>query len=430
MTPPDAGTDDHEFAMTRRKIINSMKSLAEDEFFALVQPAQLQIPHDARQDADEHVNKNPPATESKLKGRKAQEQHVGHVDSEMEQRLDSCLAAQTLGSALDVVAAKVNGSEMPGPNDLYICVNYTRIVKSTRDSVFSQHVNKDLGESNVKIARAVLKQVDLTANPVSLAHANAAPEYQLLKISQLMKDLERPGHDHTYDDSPRTNGWHDDEEMANGIAESNGDIHREDIMQCLEVVVEGPYGVLKGDSGDIWRLYTTGLRKYLIRQEIMKIARQRVGGIGVRLIRILIDKGRLDEKLIQETGLLSAKDMRQTLSALHTMGFIELQEVPKDAQRQPNRTMYLWFYDEVRVQKALLEELYKTMARLYERLQHERGKMKPTLEKVARLGCEGREEDYMIPAEVLLLQQYQRKETWLLGEISRLDDSVALLRDL
>merc|ERR1712098_261945 len=146
-------------------------------------------------------------------------------------------------------------------------------------------------------------------------------------------------------------------------------------------------------------------------REILNLISARIGPTGMRLVRMLIDKGKLDEKLLQEMGLLSAKEMRQALAELQTLGLIELQEVPREPQRQPNRTIFLWFYDALRARDLLLGQLYKSMARCYQRLQVvERERMRATLDKIERDDVKDRIEEVVVGAEKVALEQFQAKE--------------------
>lgn len=418
---------------TRGRIIDSIKSLVQDDFFVQVRPAQFQIRSDLRQDADDHVVKHPPSTaDSKLKGKKAQEQQYEFVNAELEQRLDSYLPPQVVKAQLDGISAQQNGTDMPDVDDLHISINFAKAVKGLRNRVLVDYVRRTLGEHCAKVAAATFSHVDLTTP--SLSHTGPAPglQNQLLSLTQVVHTHKTLDKNYADERLPHTNGWHHDEEMINGIAETNGDDDVEEVCRDLESMAEGPCNFLQGNEETGFSVDRIKLRQFLIRQEITKIARQRVGPIGVRLMRMLMDKGRMDEKLLQERGLLMARGMRECLSQLHTQGFIELQEVPKDPQRQPNRTMFLWFYDEERARKLLLEGVYKTMTRLYQRLQHEREQMRVTLEKIEKEDCEGREVEVLRldKPEMVALGQLRRKERWLMGEIMRLDDTVALLRDL
>ena len=252
----------------------------------------------------------------------------------------------------------------------------------------------------------------------------------MAKLSQRVKSIEN---DEDYD-AARTNGWHEDTAMTNGIdyggsTEANGVLDKEELDHALGVIAEGPYTFLsQQETTSHWSIDKYGLSKWLREKEIMGMIGERTDKIGMRVIRMMADKGKLDEKNLQELGLLNSKHLRWCLGQLHSWGLIELQEVPRDPQRQPVRTMFLWFFDPDRAQKVLLGELYKTMARCYQHLQLEREKVSTTLDKVERLDVADHEDEMLSNGERLVLRQFRRKERGLMGESFRLDDSVALLR--
>ena len=147
------------------------------------------------------------------------------------------------------------------------------------------------------------------------------------------------------------------------------------------------------------------------------------------MIRVLQAKGKLDEKRLQEISLLPFKDLRQVLASMQAGGFVDLQEVPRDAQRQPSRTIYLWFHDADRICASVIEDIYKAMAGCLRRLKSERERLKEFLEKTERSDVKGNEERYLSEGELRSLSRWREKEALLLGEVSRLDDMVAVIRD-
>ena len=52
-------------------------------------------------------------------------------------------------------------------------------------------------------------------------------------------------------------------------------------------------------------------------------------------------------------------------------GYVQLQEVPKSADRHPTRTFYLWSVDLAELVKLFTQETYKTTKNLTLRLQHQ-----------------------------------------------------------
>lgn len=278
-------------------------------------------------------------------------------------------------------------------------------------------------------------QIDLHFNSVNTPSPNDPPEVpQKLDIDQIVEDV-RADDDHSLrNDRPSINGWPDDR-LANGFHASNlNGIHdRTDIIRHLSILAEGPFPFFEYNPiVDSWFVFKRELYVFLRNQELMRLVAEGLpfNDPKLRIVRMLNDKGKLDEKNLQELGLLNAKELRQSLAALQLAGLLELQEVPREPQRQPNRTIFLWFYDAERVQKLYLNKLYKTMSKLFQRLEVERSRLATTLTKIERTDVQGIEEDILSAPELRVLNQWRQREAWFMTEISRIDDSVSILRDL
>ncbi|GMG34558.1 unnamed protein product [Aspergillus oryzae] len=228
------------------------------------------------------------------------------------------------------------------------------------------------------------------------------------------------------------------EETTNGAAhdgtnggQSDGNRTYE-VDQHLCLLAQPPYSLTSKRmvSGLItWTVEFRHLARKLRHLELERIIEARYGDVALRVVRVLHDKGKLDEKRLQEISLLPFKDLRQVLASMQTGGFVDLQEVPRDALRQPSKTIFLWFYDPDRVGNSVLEDTYKAMSRCLQRLRFERSRLKEFLEKTERSDVKGNEERYLSEAELTLLGQWRAKEALLLGEVARLDEIVAVIRD-
>ena len=227
--------------------------------------------------------------------------------------------------------------------------------------------------------------------------------------------------------------------LANGV---NGHHYEDDddtemtrtfeIDQHLNILALPPYSLsTRRSQGSIpaWYVEYRRLARQLRHLEIERIVGIRFGKLALRVIQILLAMGKLDEKRLQEVSLISQKDLRQVLAQMQENGFVDLQEVPKDAQRLPNRTIFLWFYDPDRVGRNLLHDTYKAMSRCIQRLRFERNRLKDFLDKTERTDVRENEDKYLTEAELETLRQWREKEGLMLGEISRLDDLVAVFRD-
>ena len=178
-----------------------------------------------------------------------------------------------------------------------------------------------------------------------------------------------------------------------------------------------------------WTVDYSTLTNNVTRQLLLETIRSRHGLSAARLTRILFDKGKTDEKVLCSISLLAQKTMRSYLLPLHEAGMIGLQEVPRDNSRNPQRTNFLWFFDPERCKAKILEETYKTMARCLRRLRVEREKVKGTIEKASRSDVVGREEELLSVQELEALNVWREMDEKTWGEVLRLDDLIASLRD-
>lgn len=114
---------------------------------------------------------------------------------------------------------------------------------------------------------------------------------------------------------------------------------------------------------------------------------------------------------------------------MHQSGYLQLQEIPRDANRQPSRTLFLWAWDPERARAQLLEECYATMERLVRRARVERERVRETIEKASRTDVVGREKEFLAEGERVALGGWRAREERIWGEVGRLDDVVSIVRD-
>ena len=178
-----------------------------------------------------------------------------------------------------------------------------------------------------------------------------------------------------------------------------------------------------------WAVNFSALSRQLRLLELERTIFTRYGDEALRVIRILQEKGKLDEKAVTNIGLINQKVIRAILTTMHKSGHLELQEIPRDNHRQPSRTMYFWFFDPERCRQKVLEETYKAMARCMQRVKVEKERVQVTIDKAARTDVVGKEDEYLGVDERKTLKGWREMEERILGELGRLDDLVAVLRD-
>ena len=314
-------------------------------------------------------------------------------------------------------------------NSLVVRINHARIVALSRNNRLVALVSDIYGSHVSRTYEAVLRQLEpdlpdptesTSLGPENERSTLPSPEVNEQRLAEELTHLEASC-DST---EPR---WTSINGCANGITRQL----KPETRSHLEVLCQEPYGFLShaSEHPEKYVVVYSNLAVHLRNAEIFRIISSRFEKYAVRIIRLLLDKGKIDEKYLQEIVLMSAKELRQTLAKLQQAGFLELQEVPREAQRQPSRTMYLWFFDPDGARNVLIENTYKCMARCMQRMKVEREKVKPTIEKSERSDVRGQEEKFLAKAELEVLRAWQRKEEWLLGEVGRLDELIFVLRD-
>ncbi|CAD6588981.1 MAG: RNA polymerase III subunit C82 [Alectoria sarmentosa] len=212
------------------------------------------------------------------------------------------------------------------------------------------------------------------------------------------------------------------------------DPHRDAIRDHLLVLAIHPMSFLHhfpktSILPEQWTIDFSTLMKNVTHHALLETITSRHGLPAARLTRILFDRGKTDEKILCSTSLLAQKTMRSYLLPLHKAGMIGLQEVPRDNSRNPQRTNFLWFFDSERCKAKVLEETYKTMARFLRRARVEGEKVKGTVEKANRSDVIGKEDEFLGAQELEALNVWKDMDERIWGELSRLDDLVACLRD-
>lgn len=208
--------------------------------------------------------------------------------------------------------------------------------------------------------------------------------------------------------------------------------HHKAVQAHLLLLAQHPMKFVKrfyDDGVECWTVKFGPLVKTLQMEEIRRTLHSRFGQRSVRLANILTELGKLDDKTLSSLSLTKEKDVRALCIEMQRGGLLELQEVPRDNARLASRTNFLFFFDHERCIKRLTEDCYKTMTRLLERARMEREQVQTTIDKSNRSDVIGREDQFLSKAERQALTKYRTVEEKLWGQMARVDDVVAVLRD-
>ncbi|KAI1428462.1 RNA polymerase III subunit RPC82 [Xylaria sp. FL1777] len=201
------------------------------------------------------------------------------------------------------------------------------------------------------------------------------------------------------------------------------------MRQHLLILAEAKQQFVRHCGQNEWTVDFGPLIQQLRYVELDTMIEDNFGRQGLRLTRILREKGKLDDKTLPAMALMRKPDVHVKMAEMEMAGFLEVQEVPRDNNRAANRTMFFWFFDEARTLKRVLDNAYKSMVRCLERLEVERHNKKNVLSVADRRDVQGKEEDTMrsdVYEEYLEFIDIEKK---LLSQVSRLDDLVSVFQD-
>lgn len=182
------------------------------------------------------------------------------------------------------------------------------------------------------------------------------------------------------------------------------------------------------DQGE-WTVDFELLIQKLKLMEMDTLVEESFGRQGLRLVKILRDKGKIDDRALPGLALMKKADVLVKMAEMELAGYLDVQEVPRDNNRTANRTLFLWFFDQERSLTRMLDNAYKAMVRHFQRLEVERVKKKNILSVVERKDVQGMEEEKLNGDAYNEFLGFLEIEGKLLGQVSRLDDLVAVFRD-
>ncbi|KAF2179101.1 hypothetical protein K469DRAFT_695009 [Zopfia rhizophila CBS 207.26] len=178
-----------------------------------------------------------------------------------------------------------------------------------------------------------------------------------------------------------------------------------------------------------WRVEFDRLCAHMIQQEIENTIMARRDHLGVKLVRALQKKGRLDERGTCVAMMMPAQEIRTVVNEMCLWGFIQTQEIPRVESRMTKHSMHLIWYDKQRARERLLHDTYRGMTRIMQRMAMEKEKVRPVIDKAERSDVVGNEDKYLNQAERDALKKWGEVEEKLLVQLSRQDQLVAILRD-
>ncbi|KAF2652820.1 DNA directed RNA polymeras-like protein III subunit Rpc82 [Lophiostoma macrostomum CBS 122681] len=207
------------------------------------------------------------------------------------------------------------------------------------------------------------------------------------------------------------------------------------ITKHIELIANHPFHFVTWHSragGSQWRIEFEEIAKAMVQHEIettISAGPDLESKYGVKLIRALHKKGKLDERGIGNAMMMQTSEIRSVINGLTLRGFIQTQEIPRVERREAKHSLHLIYYDRQRAREKLLHDTYKGMTRIVQRLMFEKERVQTLLEKAERTDVEGNESMYLSQDELDTLKGFKGVEEKLMEQLFRQDELVATLRD-
>jgi hypothetical protein len=143
----------------------------------------------------------------------------------------------------------------------------------------------------------------------------------------------------------------------------------------------------------------------------LALLEKRLSPTATRIARCLLAEGPLDDKILGEMLLMTAKEVREVCFQMLSLGFLQLQEVPKTLDHAPSRTIFLWNIERSIVRRNLSTRLHQVMLDYSERLERLARVNSDLVEKAqqhrARLS-EGERKSFSLYSQERMILQLQR----------------------
>lgn len=334
---------------------------------------------------------------------------------EEEEATQIGLKPKVTGAVFDAQSSSQRPGEVTLDNSVYFRVNFDRFCIHLRDSLIAKAASERYNKGAATVLQAALKAVETTQNSVLEVRSEPIP------FSKLMLQLS---------DS--------DEFMPGLILSSKRASKSAYVREYLSMLSSASNPTPVGHAGSF--LSVTGSKVQVeyelvchrLRQRALEFfTEERHGVEGVRVLRLLIETGKMDEKQISKVTMMAPKDVRPLLSSLATDSLISIQEIPKSTDRNPTRTFYLWYVDPVKAYSGILSKLYKTLYNIGVRRQAEEQvtEVKAVLEKRERSDV-SQDESLLTTLERNIVKQWEEKQRRLLVLEGRVDETLFILSDL
>ncbi|KAJ1651950.1 RNA polymerase III subunit C82 [Dispira simplex] len=329
----------------------------------------------------------------------------------------------------DAMKIRIGGFEMVEEldQDVYFRVNFERYNVQLRTRRLVDFAHERVNKSGAVVLRSMMTLFD---DRLRLCREELSPPASLLQVTHqlpqghtLNKDIDLHATDFGMDIHS-----HSGDLDGNFVDNGSSQTIVQAFLQILQTDTEGI--VFRDDfrSKGQYRVNFVRARAKLRDMVLFSYLQEKFGPFSCRIIRILHEKHKLDDKQLAKLALLPPKVVRQVVHEMLAKGFIQLQEVPRTSERTPATCYYLFYASPEIAHQVCLQLHYEEIDKLYSRRTHELELRKLLLEKTNREDVR-KDPSLLTSSDKRALDALQKTLDLIDASLLRLDRQVLILRD-
>lgn len=145
-----------------------------------------------------------------------------------------------------------------------------------------------------------------------------------------------------------------------------------------------------------------------------------LGPSAMRICRCIRENNLVSEKFINSTALMKEKDIRTTIGSLIKYNVIEIQEVPRTADRAASRAVFLFRSKEIHAYNFMKQNFAWNLANLIHKKERLKEDNSTLLAKANRDDVKGKETELLLPSELNQLKMVNERELNIWIRVSRM----------
>ncbi|EME29539.1 DNA-directed RNA polymerase III subunit C3 [Galdieria sulphuraria] len=160
------------------------------------------------------------------------------------------------------------------------------------------------------------------------------------------------------------------DEIRNQMPSSSELVTVDQLNEALNVLQDDRYNFISGIGISSFVVEIRMMRQLLKQRATEHLILKRHGTSGLRVYRLLLDKGALEQRQLLEFAMLPGTTAREKLYAMFRDGYVVVNEIPSSSDYKSSRSFFLWSVDVSNVFTNVLCHAYKATLNMLIRMKN------------------------------------------------------------